>query len=200
MPDGRRVPADYYARLGVSPDANQHAIKKAFRRKAKTHHPDRAPAHRKEEATRHFMALREAFDVLSDPEARATYDAARTAEAPRAPQSAPTAASTRAQRRESFARAWHEARQSRAVWRRSATRSIQSSLYEEHRQIYRHHESAVRWGSIVGAGLFVAEPNIIYSTDYYLLNMLLCAVAGGAVGFVLSTLWGVLSLIVRPGT
>ena len=63
---------DYYALLGVSPEASLSEIKAAFRRKAMDAHPDRGGTH--EEMTR----LNEAWEVLSDPRLRAAYDRART--------------------------------------------------------------------------------------------------------------------------
>jgi len=63
---------DYYERLGVARDANEGEIKKAFRRLARELHPD-VNAH-DPEAEEKFKAAAEAYEVLSDPERRATYD------------------------------------------------------------------------------------------------------------------------------
>lgn len=57
-----------YDRLGVKPDADQAAIKKAYRAKARKHHPD---AGGNAEA---FRLIQQAYDVLSDPVRRAAYD------------------------------------------------------------------------------------------------------------------------------
>ena len=64
--------ADYYERLGVARDASEAEIKKAFRRVARELHPD-VNAH-DPEAEEKFKAAAEAYEVLSDPERRATYD------------------------------------------------------------------------------------------------------------------------------
>lgn len=64
--------ADYYERLGVSRDASEREIKKAFRRLARELHPD-VNGH-DPEAEEKFKAAAEAYEVLSDPERRATYD------------------------------------------------------------------------------------------------------------------------------
>jgi len=64
--------ADYYERLGVARDASEAEIKKAFRRLARELHPD-VNAH-DPEAEEKFKAAAEAYEVLSDPERRATYD------------------------------------------------------------------------------------------------------------------------------
>jgi molecular chaperone DnaJ len=63
---------DYYERLGVARDASESEIKKAFRRLARELHPD-VNAH-DPEAEEKFKAAAEAYEVLSDPERRATYD------------------------------------------------------------------------------------------------------------------------------
>jgi molecular chaperone DnaJ len=63
---------DYYEVLGVSRDADEAAIKKAFRRLARELHPD---VNRHDpSAEDKFKEAAEAYEVLSDPERRATYD------------------------------------------------------------------------------------------------------------------------------
>ncbi|MHA1400108.1 MAG: molecular chaperone DnaJ [Candidatus Heimdallarchaeaceae archaeon] len=63
---------DYYEVLGVSRDASESEIKKAFRKKAMQYHPDRNPDD--PNAAEKFKEVSEAFEVLSDPEKRAAYD------------------------------------------------------------------------------------------------------------------------------
>ncbi|MHA1868566.1 MAG: molecular chaperone DnaJ [Candidatus Heimdallarchaeaceae archaeon] len=63
---------DYYEVLGVSRDASESEIKKAFRKKAMQYHPDRNPDD--PEAAEKFKEVSEAFEILSDPEKRAAYD------------------------------------------------------------------------------------------------------------------------------
>lgn len=62
---------DYYEVLGVSKDANDAAIKKAYREIAKKYHPDVNPS---KEAAEKFKEASEAYAVLSDKEKRAQYD------------------------------------------------------------------------------------------------------------------------------
>jgi len=61
---------DYYAVLGVSRDASDIEIKRAFRELARRHHPDVGPADNGEA----FREINEAYAALSDAEARARYD------------------------------------------------------------------------------------------------------------------------------
>jgi len=63
---------DYYEILGVSRNATQEEIKKAYRQKALQYHPDRNPGDK--EAEEKFKEAAEAYEVLSDPEKRARYD------------------------------------------------------------------------------------------------------------------------------
>ncbi len=64
--------ADYYELLGVSRDASQDDIKKAFRRLARETHPDANPDDPQAEGR--FREIAQAYEVLSDPQKRATYD------------------------------------------------------------------------------------------------------------------------------
>ena len=63
--------ADLYATLGVNRDASQEEIKRAFRKLAMEYHPDRNQA---DEAESRFKEISSAYDVLSDPERRTSYD------------------------------------------------------------------------------------------------------------------------------
>ena len=63
---------DYYEVLEVANSASDAEIKKAFRRLAMKYHPDRNPDDAEAEAS--FKEAKEAFDVLSNPDKRATYD------------------------------------------------------------------------------------------------------------------------------
>ena len=86
MRDG--LPDDYYALLGVEPDVEPVTLRRAWRLLALRWHPDRAGP----EATATFQKLAVAYEVLSDPVARAEYDRSR----PRPVQPAPVAPRKRA--------------------------------------------------------------------------------------------------------
>ena len=64
---------DYYAILGVSRDADQETIKKAYRKLAMQFHPDRNQGKEKW-ANEKFKEINEAFSVLGDPKKRKQYD------------------------------------------------------------------------------------------------------------------------------
>jgi len=63
---------DYYETLGVARSASPEDLKKAYRKLAMQHHPDRNPGDKK--AEQRFKELNEAYDVLKDEQKRAAYD------------------------------------------------------------------------------------------------------------------------------
>ncbi len=64
---------DYYQTLGVSRDASEKDLKKAYRKLAREYHPDVKPGDKAAEDK--FKSINEAYEVLSDPEKRKKYDA-----------------------------------------------------------------------------------------------------------------------------
>ena len=66
------VERDYYEILGVSREADGAELKRAYRRLAMEHHPDRNPGNKEAEAR--FKEASEAYQVLSDADKRARYD------------------------------------------------------------------------------------------------------------------------------
>jgi molecular chaperone DnaJ len=63
---------DYYEVLGVGRNADEKALKSAYRNMAKKYHPDANPGNKEAEAR--FKEINEAYDVLKDPQKRAAYD------------------------------------------------------------------------------------------------------------------------------
>ncbi|MBR1443056.1 MAG: molecular chaperone DnaJ [Firmicutes bacterium] len=63
---------DYYEVLGIAKGATDADIKKAYRKLAKKYHPDANPGNK--EAEEKFKEISEAYEVLSDPQKRQTYD------------------------------------------------------------------------------------------------------------------------------
>jgi molecular chaperone DnaJ len=63
---------DFYEILGVNRDASSEDIKKAYRKLAMKHHPDRNPDNPKAEAQ--FKEAKEAYEILSDEQKRTAYD------------------------------------------------------------------------------------------------------------------------------
>lgn len=63
---------DYYETLGVSREAGEAEIKKAYRQLALQYHPDRNPGYKQSEER--FKEVNEAYSILSDPDKRAQYD------------------------------------------------------------------------------------------------------------------------------
>lgn len=64
---------DYFTILGLKPGCSESDIRRAYRSKAKTFHPDRVG----EEGTARFLALKEAYEVLISPMTRESYNISR---------------------------------------------------------------------------------------------------------------------------
>ncbi|KAI0726383.1 DnaJ-domain-containing protein [Fomitopsis betulina] len=65
------VETEFYDLLGVAPDANDNDLKKAYRKQAIKYHPDKNPSPDAEEK---FKDISKAYQVLSDPNLRVSYD------------------------------------------------------------------------------------------------------------------------------
>jgi molecular chaperone DnaJ len=65
---------DYYEVLGVARDAADDELKKAYRKLAMKHHPDRNQGEDRPAAEEAFKEAKEAYEMLSDPQKRAAYD------------------------------------------------------------------------------------------------------------------------------
>jgi molecular chaperone DnaJ len=65
---------DYYEVLGVAKNASDEDIKKAYRKLAMKHHPDRNQGSAAKKSEEQFKEVKEAYEMLSDPQKRAAYD------------------------------------------------------------------------------------------------------------------------------
>ena len=72
MEVGKTMAKDYYQILGVSRNATENEIKKAYRKLAVKYHPDKNPGDKSAEEK--FKDVSEAYDILSDSKKRAQYD------------------------------------------------------------------------------------------------------------------------------
>ena len=77
------APKNYYSVLGVSREADDADLKRAYRRLARMYHPDKNPGDRA--AEERFKEVNEAYTILSDPEKRARYDRFGTVSGPAGP-------------------------------------------------------------------------------------------------------------------
>lgn len=93
------MPRDYYDILGVLNDASEEDIRKAFRQKARSLHPD---VNHSPDALIHFQELQQAYEVLKDPEKKAQYDLGNTLPDPIEPRT-----DTTAQRSHQHGSAWN---------------------------------------------------------------------------------------------
>jgi curved DNA-binding protein len=66
------LPGDVYQTLGVSRDVSREDLQRAYRKLARTYHPD---INKSPDPEERFKAISEAYDVLSDPDQRRRYDA-----------------------------------------------------------------------------------------------------------------------------
>jgi len=65
---------DYYEILGLAKNASEDDIKKAYRKLAMKHHPDRNQGDQAKKSEEKFKEAKEAYEMLSDPQKRAAYD------------------------------------------------------------------------------------------------------------------------------
>ena len=65
---------DYYESLSVPKNASDEEIKKAYRKMAMKHHPDRNQGDESKKAEEKFKEVKEAYEMLSDPQKKAAYD------------------------------------------------------------------------------------------------------------------------------
>ncbi len=134
---------DYYHELGLTSDADLEAIKKAYRNLAKKVHPDR---NQQPEAHDRFVAIAEAYAVLSDPVRKRVYDDQRRNNNQEALQ----------RMAETFARAQELSRQRAEALYRQRQAELETKQKEE-----------ARWGRFAGlSGLIGLMFCLFFLTDY----------------------------------
>src|SRR4051794_25671614 len=72
--EGKMSKRDYYEVLGVARNASEEDTKKAYRKHAMKHHPDRNQGDSASKSEEKFKEAKEAYEMLSDPQKRAAYD------------------------------------------------------------------------------------------------------------------------------
>ncbi|KAL2632400.1 hypothetical protein R1flu_017086 [Riccia fluitans] len=70
----REAAPSLYTLLGLDQHVELSDIKSAYRQMARKYHPDVCPLSSREECTRLFLQVQDAYEILSDPERRAEYD------------------------------------------------------------------------------------------------------------------------------
>ncbi|KAL6626546.1 hypothetical protein ACP70R_030272 [Stipagrostis hirtigluma subsp. patula] len=72
----QQTPLTFYDLLGISSEGSTEEVRAAYRRMALKYHPDVSPPGAAAENTRRFIEVQEAYETLSDPSRRASYDCA----------------------------------------------------------------------------------------------------------------------------
>jgi hypothetical protein len=176
---------DCYAVLGVQEDASQDEIKQAFRERALECHPDRADEGEEAAAKEEFLRVRKAFELLSDPQKRAAYDAndAQVTEAENGTEGHV--------RRRSYKTAW---RQNQNVDRDIHVSKVildrVNGLSADYDLVRSRTSITVPLFSLLGMLLYLYEPNAIYASDIFLVDLFLCTAIGGIYGYLVGSAWG----------
>jgi DnaJ-class molecular chaperone len=142
-----RANRDYYATLGLAPDANEDEIRRTYRRLALQWHPDRNPGDPR--AEERFKEISEAYAVLIDPAKRGAYDRARLAGQPGGFGTA---------REDVFRDLFNDPRAS-AIFEELARELAQAGLHVERRDFER---TLFGGRMVVTGGVFVISPMTIW--------------------------------------
>jgi hypothetical protein len=177
---------DYYAVLGVRDDASQKEIKQAFRERALECHPDRVDDEDEAAAKEEFLRVRKAFEMLSDPESRAAYDANGTDASANAPSDAPASSS----RRRSYKKAWRANQDADKIHVSQVILDRVNGLSADYEVIRNRTSWTVPLCGVVGTLFYLIEPNAIYASDVFLIDLFLCTAIGGIYGFLIGSAWG----------
>lgn len=184
---------DYYAVLGVPEDASQEEIKDAFRERALECHPDRAAEGEEAAAKEEFVQVREAFELLSDPEKRAAYDAADGDEE----KAAVASTGQETGRRRSYKQAWRERQGKQGIGVSQIILDRVQGLAADYDVVRNRTSVTVPVCGVLGTLLYLYEPTAIYATDVFLVDLFLCTAVGGIYGYLLGSAWGYADLVLR---
>ena len=187
---------DCYAVLGVRQDASQEEIKEAFRERALECHPDRAAEGKEDAAKEEFQRVRKAFELLSDPQKRAKYDASDQEKDP-----TDDSVDDVHVRRRSYKEEWRRRARDdeRTISVSQAILDQVGGLSADYKTIRGRTSVTVPLCCAFGALFFLVEPNAIYASDVFLVDLFLCTALGGIYGFVLGYAWGYADLFFRRG-
>lgn len=185
---------DCYAVLGVRQDASQDEIKEAFRERALECHPDRVEEGEEAAAKEEFQRVQKAFELLSDPQKRAKYDASDEEKDP----AGDTVDEVHVRRR-SYKEEWRRraSDENRTISVSQAILDQVGGLSADYETIRGRTSVTVPLCCALGALLFLVEPTTIYATDVFFVDLFLCTALGGIYGFVLGYGWGYADLFFR---
>jgi DnaJ-domain-containing protein 1 len=185
---------DCYAVLGVRQDATQEEIKQAFRERALECHPDRVDDGDEAAAKEEFLRVRKAFELLSDPRKRAAYDAGDQEDV-----DGGDAAEVHVRRR-SYQTAWREQRDGREIHVSQVILDRVNGLSADYDVVQGRISTMVSLCSVLGMLFYLYEPDAIYASDIFLIDLFLCTAIGGIYGFLLGSAWGYADLYFRDPT
>lgn len=179
---------DPYEVLEVTSDATQEEIKNAFRERALECHPDRVDRDEKEEAAEEFLRVREAFELLSDPETKRQYDATGEVDS--------SSPGSRARRHRSYKEEWRKYKDQKVYVSKEVLENV-SGLSSEYDLVRQKTSITVPVFSVLGAVLFLVDPLSMYGTGIFLVDGFLCGLIGSVYGFAVGSVWGYIDLFLK---
>lgn len=182
---------DCYSVLGVDADASQEEIKEAYRRRVLECHPDRAEEGREAVAKEEFLRVKEAFEILSNPGKRTSYDRSRK-------EGASAAQATEASgRRRSYKEQWRSYREKENIFVSQVILDQVNGLSADYEVIENRTSVTVPLCGFLGALLYLLEPGAIYASNVFLVDLFLCGSIGAIYGYLIGNVWGYADLYLR---
>ncbi|MFB6247509.1 MAG: DnaJ domain-containing protein [Salinibacter sp.] len=181
---------DCYAVLEVGRDASQEEIKDAYRKRVLECHPDRAADGEEAAAKEEFLRVRRAFELLSDPQKRAAYDA------PDEEGTTDGETDETSGRRRSYEDAWRQSRGETVTVSRTILSDVRG-LSADYKIIEGRTSYTVPVCSLMGVSVFLYEPSAIYATEIFFVDLMLCTALGGIYGLIIGYAWGYADLFVQ---